>query len=222
MKNVVVVAPHPDDETLGCGGTLLRHKEQGDAVHWIIVTEMLEEHGFSPERIAARDREIQEVAERYAFQSVVRLGFPTTKLDEIPMSELVGKMSEAFQNIRPNILYVPYRGDVHTDHQYVFDAAVSCSKWFRYPYVEKILVYETLSETDFGMDPDTNGFRPNVYVDISRFLDQKLKIMQVYQSEIGEFPFPRSIETIRALASIRGSAGGFAASEAFMLLKERM
>jgi LmbE family N-acetylglucosaminyl deacetylase len=222
MKNVVVVAPHPDDETLGCGGTLLRHKEQGDAVHWIIVTEMLEEHGFSPERIAARDREIQEVAERYAFQSVVRLGFPTTKLDEIPMSELVGKMSEAFQNIRPNILYVPYRGDVHTDHQYVFDAAVSCSKWFRYPYVEKILVYETLSETDFGMDPDTNGFRPNVYVDISRFLDQKLKIMQVYQSEIGEFPFPRSMETIRALASIRGSSGGFAASEAFMLLKERM
>jgi LmbE family N-acetylglucosaminyl deacetylase len=102
----------------------------------------------------------------------------------------------------------------------VFDAVASCTKWFRYPSINRILAYETLSETDFGLSTE-QAFRPNVFVDIESFLDRKLQAMEVYKSEMGEFPFPRSREAIRALAAVRGAASGFKAAEAFELLRER-
>lgn len=171
-RNVLFIAPHPDDETLGCGGTIYKHGEQGDQVHWIIVTEMREEQGFSAEKIAVREREIEAVATKYNFTSTHKLKLPTTKLDEVGMSLIVERMGAAILAIQPEVLYIPYPGDVHTDHKYVFDAAVSCTKWFRYSFVKRVLAYETLSETEFGLNPDTNGFRPNVFVDITDHLEK--------------------------------------------------
>ncbi|HZG87400.1 PIG-L family deacetylase [Paenibacillus sp.] len=220
MSVVLVVAPHPDDETLGCGGTLLRHKEQGDEVHWLIVTSMSEQYGFTKERMEEREAEIQRTKDAYGFDGVTQLQFPTMRLDDIPMADLVARMSASFQEIRPNTVYVPHRGDVHTDHAAVFDATISCTKWFRYPFVSKIAVYETLSETDFGLNPDNNGFRPNWFVDIAPWIDRKIEIMNIFRSEMGAFPFPRSEEAIRSLAKVRGAASGFEAAEAFMVLKE--
>jgi LmbE family N-acetylglucosaminyl deacetylase len=104
----------------------------------------------------------------------------------------------------------------------VYDATMACTKWFRYPSVEKVLVYETLSETDFMMNTDANGFRPNVFVNISDFLEKKIEIMKIYGSELSPHPFPRSENAIRALATLRGAASGVKAAEAFMLVKERV
>ncbi|EJL22893.1 PIG-L deacetylase family protein [Brevibacillus sp. BC25] len=219
-KDVLFIAPHPDDETLGCGGTIYRHLEQGDRVHWLIVTGMSVDEGFSPDRIASRAREIESAARQYSFTSVHKLDLPTTKLDEIGMSKIVEKMSAVMLSVQPQVIYAPYRGDVHTDHKFVFDAVISCTKWFRYSFVKRILAYETLSETEFGLNPDTNGFRPNVYVDISKYLERKLEVMRIFESEVGSFPFPRSEQTIRSLAYVRGSTAGVEAAEAFMLLKE--
>jgi N-acetylglucosamine malate deacetylase 1 len=220
MKNVLVVAPHPDDETLGCGGTLLKHKEANDRIHWLIVTGMTDQTVFSPDRIKSRQNEIKKVADRYGFSEVISLDLPTTKLDTIPMSDIVSLIGDSFQRIRPEIVYLPYRGDVHTDHKVVFDATVACTKWFRYPYVKKVLVYETLSETDFGLTPYTGSFRPNVFINIEKYLDRKIEIMKIFATEMGQFPFPRSEEAIRALAHVRGAASGCKAAEAFMLLRE--
>lgn len=217
---VAVIAPHPDDETLGCGGTLLKHRENGDELHWIIVTGMTEHLSFSPERIAKRNTEIEMVSQQYAFKTVHQLGFPTTQLDHMPMGDIVEKIGNVFREIQPNIVYLPYRGDVHTDHAVVFDAVISCTKWFRYPSINRILAYETLSETEFGLNPDVNGFRPNVFVNIESHLEKKIEIMRTFESEVGEFPFPRSDDAIRALAALRGAAAGCKAAEAFMLLKE--
>ncbi|MGN7469340.1 PIG-L deacetylase family protein [Brevibacillus sp. SAFN-007a] len=219
-RNVLFIAPHPDDETLGCGGTIFKHVEQGDRVHWLIVTEMKEERGFSAERIALREREIEAVGRKYNFTTIHQLKLPTTKLDEIGMSLIVDRMGSAIRAIQPEVLYIPYPGDVHTDHKYVFDAAVSCTKWFRYSFIKRVLVYETLSETEFGLNPDTNGFRPNVFVDITEHMEKKLEVMRMFQSEMGTFPFPRSERTIRSLAHVRGSTAGVESAEAFMLLKE--
>ena len=102
----------------------------------------------------------------------------------------------------------------------MFDAVAACTKWFRYKSVKKVLVYETLSETEFSINPDLQGFRPNIFINITDFLDKKIEIMKIFESELGEFPFPRSEEAIRALSSIRGASAGFHAAEAFMLLKE--
>ena len=102
----------------------------------------------------------------------------------------------------------------------VFDAASACCKWFRYPSVRRVLAYETLSETEFGLDPDTR-FHPNVFVDISAFLERKIELLQIYKSELGHFPFPRSATAVRVLAQYRGANSGFEAAEAFQLLREQ-
>ena len=219
-KKVLVVAPHPDDETLGCGGTLLKHKASGDKIHWLIVTGIDEEAGFSTERISARSHEIKTVSAIYGFDSVVNLNLPTTKLDILPMQQLIKMIGDAILKIGPEILYVPFPGDIHTDHKVVFQAVVACSKWFRFESIKRILAYETLSETDFAISPDINAFTPNVFVDTSEFLQEKLQIMQIYKSEMGLFPFPRSEKAIVALSQIRGAAAGCEAAEAFILLKE--
>ncbi len=222
MNTVLVVAPHPDDETLGCGGTMLRHVEQGDTVHWLIVTHITEELGFESDRIEKREHEIERVAGRYGIEQPINLGFSTTQLDIEPMRALVDAIGSAFHKIEPEVIYVPYRNDIHTDHAVVFDAVTSCTKWFRYPSVQRILAYETLSETEFALDPDVSGFQPNVFIDITGKVEEKIGIMQTYDSEIGEHPFPRSESAIRARATLRGSTAGFDAAEAFMLLRERV
>lgn len=220
MNKVLVIAPHPDDETLGCGGALLKHNSNGDKTFWLIVTNATEDIGYTVEKIMQRSQEIKKVSKAYKFSSVYECGFTTTRLDAVPLTDIIEKFSEIFQQIEPDIVYLPYRGDVHTDHRIVFDAASSCLKWFRYPSVKRALAYETLSETDFALNPETNAFRPNVFIDISTFLDKKIEIMKMYSGESGDFPFPRSDEAIRAQAALRGVASGFKAAEAFMLLKE--
>lgn len=220
MKNVIVVAPHPDDETLGCGGTLLKHARAGDQIHWLLLTKMTADQGFSEARILARDQEIAEVSRRYGFASVTVFDFPCTRLDSFAKGDLIAKISGIFQTVKPEVVYLPFSGDVHSDHAVAADAVMSCCKWFRNASIKRILAYETLSETEFGIRPDTLGFRANVFVDIGDFLEQKLEILQIFAGELGEFPFPRSIEALRALAMLRGATAGCQAAEAFVLLRE--
>lgn len=219
MKTLVV-APHPDDETLGVGGTLLRRKSEGAKVAWLIVSGISVESGWSAEKVVRRDDEIRRVGELFGFDETFVLDFPTTRLDQLPMSDLVAGISQVFKSFEPEEIFVPHPSDVHTDHRVVFNAVASCTKWFRNPYIKRVLAYETLSETDFGLGND-NGFCPNVFVDIEPFLDRKLRAMEIYKSELGTFPFPRSHEAICALAEVRGVAAGFKAAEAFQLLRER-
>lgn len=217
---ILCCAPHADDESLGCGGTLLRHVAEGDEVHWLLFTEMRETQGFSPDRIATRAQEIQTVAQAYGFAGTHKLGFPTTELDTIAQSALVGAVSKVMAQVRPSVMYVPYRYDAHTDHGCVFDAAMACTKSFRYPSVRRALAYETLSETEFGLRPGGTAFKPNHFVNIKPWLEAKLSILRTYVSEMGTFPFPRSEECVRAQGRLRGSQVGLEAAEAFMLLKD--
>lgn len=218
-KTVLVVSPHPDDETLGCGGTLLLLRNKGFRINWLIVTEVFEEYGFSKEKVQSRNREIDSISKRYDFDKVIRIGIPTSRVDEVTKSDLVGKISDSFNAIKPNIVFIPFYNDVHTDHKSIAEATISCTKWFRYPFIEKILFYETISETDFNIDSTASKFNPNIYVDISNFLDEKMSIMNIYESEISKFPFPRSEKAIKSLAYLRGSQCGAEAAEAFELLR---
>jgi len=219
-KQVLVIAPHPDDETLGCGGTLLRHVAEGDWIHWLTLTEIQADLGYSRDQVERRKNEIEMVAKRYAFQTAHHLAFATTKLDTIPISRVVEKVGAVFKKVNPEIVYLPWRNDIHTDHKYAFDATVACCKWFRYNSIKRVLAYETLSETEFGLNPDASGYRPNVFMDIADFLESKIEILNIYSSEMGEFPFPRSEDAVRSLAAFRGVAAGYRAAESFVLLKE--
>ena len=219
MKTIVI-APHPDDEVLGVGGTLLRRKAEGAELAWLIVTGISTANGWNQEQVERRANEIARVTTMFRFDHVFTLDFPTTQLDRIPVGDLVGAISGVFKAFQPEEVFVPHPSDVHTDHRAVFDAAAACTKWFRYLSVKRVLAYETLSETDFGLGTEL-GFRPNVFVDIAPYLEGKLKAMDIYASEMAAFPFPRSHEALRALAKVRGVASGYHAAEAFQLLRER-
>ncbi len=151
-EKILVLAPHPDDETLGCGGTLLRLAESGAQLAWVIVTSISEEDGFAAKRVHSRDAEIDKVADLYKFTKVFRLSHPTRQLDLVPMSELIEQLSEVFRAFLPTQVFLPNQSDVHSDHRVVFDAGAACTKWFRNPSVRRVLAYETISETDFSLD----------------------------------------------------------------------
>ena len=136
------------------------------------------------------------------------------------MSNLVSEISNVFNDFQPNEVLLPHPGDVHSDHRVSFEAAITCTKWFRYPSVKRVLTYETLSETDFCLNPVESLFSPTLFIDISEFLDLKLKLLGIYKSEIGNHPFPRSFDSLRSLALLRGSQIGVKYAEAFQVLKE--
>ena len=219
MSKVIIISAHPDDETLGAGGTILKHKENGDEVYWLIVTNVFESEGFSKERVLSRKQEIDEVSRLYSFDKVYSLEYPTMKLNDTILFELVNKISHIFQQLEPEIIYVMNRSDAHSDHRIVFDAVMSCTKSFRYPYVKKVLMYECLSETEFAPILPERVFQANYYVDISNFLNKKIEIMKIFDSELGEHPFPRSIKNIEALATFRGATVGVLYAEAFQMIK---
>lgn len=217
MNNqVLIIAVHPDDESLGGGGTLLKHKANGDSIHWLICTETDQSKPFYDQR----QHEIQQVAEIYRFDSVHNLRLKTMQVDEYTISELVGAISAVFKEVQPNIVYLPFKGDVHSDHRKIFEAAYSCTKSFRYPFIKKIYMMETLSETEFAPSTKEDSFIPNVFIDISDFMDQKINIMKIFSSEMAEHPFPRSERNIRALGTLRGATAGCEYAESYMLLKE--
>jgi LmbE family N-acetylglucosaminyl deacetylase len=217
MKNkVLVVAVHPDDETLGCGGTLLKHKANSDEIHWLICTTIDKNHNY----YFKREKEIDKVSTLYGFDSVHNLRLRTMQVDEYSMSELVGKISKVINEIRPNIVYLPFKGDVHSDHRKIFEASYSCTKSFRYPFIKKIYMMETPSETEFAPSTKEDSFIPNVFVDISEYFEKKMEIMKVFESEIAPHPFPRSERNLKALATLRGATSGCKFAESFVLLKE--
>ena len=220
MRKVICIAPHPDDETLGCGGTLLKHKANGDDIYWLIVTGINQDDGWKQNDIKKRDIEINAVEEKYGFTNVFNLRLPTTKIDLLPVSDLITQISKVYKKVEPDIIYMPYEHDVHTDHQIIVKVLQSTLKWFRYPHIKKVYMYETISETEFNF-VENRIFKPNVFVDISNYLNKKLEIMDIYKGEMKKFPFPRSEKSIRALATLRGSQSGFNAAEAFELVYEK-
>ena len=220
MNKVLTLAVHPDDETLGCGGTLLKHKADGDDIHWLIATAVKESEGFTTKIVEKRKSEIEKVASSYGFNSVNQLELSTMRVDEYSMSDLVSRISEVFTKVQPNIVYLPFKSDAHSDHRKIFEAAHSCVKVFRYQFIKKIYMMETLSETEFAPSMKEDSFIPNVFVDISQVFEKKLEIMRIYKSELGDHPFPRSERNLKALATLRGATAGCEYAESFMLLKE--
>lgn len=221
-STILVLAPHPDDETLGCGGALLRHKAEGAAIHWAIATDMTAEAGYARAQIAARDAEIERVAQAFGFASTDRLGFSTTQLDALPFGDVVAAVKNVVARVKPDTIYVPFVGDAHSDHVVVAKAAAAAVKWFRAPSVRRLLAFEALSETGFALLPEAPAFAPNYFVDVTPELPGKLAILGLFAGELGRFPFPRSREAITALARWRGASVGVPAAEGFVMIEERV
>jgi LmbE family N-acetylglucosaminyl deacetylase len=215
---VLVLAPHPDDEVLGAGGTIARLSAQGRDVHVVIVTRggpPLFDEAFI-ERGRAEAREAHEVLG--VKETVFLEGFPAALLDTIPQSTLNAGVREAIDAVDPELLFIPFPGDLHIDHRMVAEAALVAARPNRRHGMRAVLAYEALSETDWSA-PGAPGFAPNVFVDIAAQLETKLEAMGRFASQLNPFPHPRSLEALRALALGRGGTSGLSAAEAFVLVR---
>lgn len=216
MKKILVIAPHPDDEVLGCGGTIAKYSKKGNEVYLCIVTKAYTPD-WSKEFIENRRKEINKSNKILGIKKTYFLNFPTVKLDTIPQKELIKSISGIIKKTNPDILFVPHRGDLNKDHCLVFEASLVTARPTNGRIRNMILSYEVLSETDWGQA--ITPFIPNIYVDISETFKRKLEAMKAYKSELKEFPHPRSLEMIKVLAKKRGSEAGFKFGEAFMLIR---
>jgi LmbE family N-acetylglucosaminyl deacetylase len=214
----MVIAPHPDDEVLGCGGVIRQYSAQGDEVHVVIVT-----RGAIDLYPEDEDDEIkQEIKDAHDVLGVAKthfLEFPAPKLDTVPGYQLADEIAGVIRAVCPTTVYCPHRGDVHADHQRVFQATLVATRPINHCSVKQLFCYETLSETEWCPPFGDQAFVPNVFVDISASLDEKLKAMSCYQSQLQDSPKPRSLTAIEALAKLRGSTVSLPAAEAFMLIR---
>ncbi len=217
--NVLVIAPHPDDEVLGCGGTIAKHVSQGNSVYVAIVTK-----GCAPlfsNELVERGREECAKADSYlGVKKTIFMDFPAVMLEEVPRHKFNEAFIKLIQDIKPDIVYLPHRGDMQFDHKMTVDAAMVALRPKYKHTVKQIYAYETLSETGWDVPNVTNEFIPNVYNDISDFLDKKIEALSVYKSQIANFPNTRSLKAVEALAICRGTAVGVEAAEAFSLIRE--
>jgi LmbE family N-acetylglucosaminyl deacetylase len=218
--NILVISVHPDDETLGCGGTLLKHRDARDAIHWLILTSTREPQ-WPHEVLEKKTREIELVAKAFGFTTTTRAGFSAAHLDQVAQNELLVKIRETVLATRPSIVYLIHGGDVNSDHRSAYEAACSVLKPFHLSKlgVRRILCFETLSSTE-AAPPQAPAFAPNVFVDIGDRIERKIQIMELYASETHQDPMPRGPGAIRALARYRGATIAADYAEAFMLMRE--
>jgi LmbE family N-acetylglucosaminyl deacetylase len=215
MQKILVIAPHPDDEVLGCGGTIAKYANNGDEVHLCIATKAYVPD-WSEETIINDAKEIADSTKILGVKETYVLNFPVVKLDTIPQKDINHAISKIIKEIDPDVVFVPFKGDLNNDHKIIFESCLVALRPMDNRN-RKILVYETLSETEWGY---AEQFVPNFYVDISETLNKKIDAMKAYAKEIKEYPHPRSIEIIEALAKKRGSEVCLKYAEAFCLIRE--
>lgn len=221
---VLVIAPHADDEALGMGGTISRFSNEGRRVVVAFLT------GHGDEKHPLWDRamwdkirlEAKEACTSLGVAKVIYRDLPAACLDHTPTWKINQVVTDVLMEVQPEEVYIPFSHDLHQDHQAIaYAATVACRPYLDIGRrVKRVLAYETLSETHLAPPYLSPPFQPNVFVDISGYLDNKLDAMRAYASQLQADHLPRSIEALRALARLRGTHIGVEAAEAFILLRE--
>ena len=216
--NILVIAPHRDDEILGVGGTILKRKARGDNVSVCVVTA---QEGMERKPLAARThQEMEEVFRYCGIDHYYGLPFSAVILENYSRKDINKAILDVVVACKPEEVYVPHWGDMQKDHQIVTEAAMVALRAKYNHAVKRIYAYETLSETGIHYPSVDKAFIPNVYEDISDYLEKKKKALSMYKAQIGDFPNLRSAEAVEALAKLRGATVNVKAAEAFALIRE--
>lgn len=219
MKNVLVVAPHPDDEVLGVGGTMAKLANLGYELNVCIVTKGMPPK-YSQESVDKIRAETKAAHELLGVKETFYLDFPAAELDMIPEASLGSEISSLVNKLKPSILFIPFSGDVHFDHQKVALACLVASRPHGNFFPKTVYAYETLSETNWNAPYLVENFTPNVYIDITDTINIKIEAMSCFESQLFDFPHERSIKSIEALAIHRGCTVKTKAAEAFVLIRD--
>jgi LmbE family N-acetylglucosaminyl deacetylase len=223
MKTLVIAA-HPDDEVLGCGGTIAKLTQQGEAVFIAIlgegITSRYQQRSEADQEIVnALHTRSQQVATMLGARELFMFNLPDNRFDTVPLLEVVKIIEELIDRISPQVIYTQHGGDLNIDHVVTYRATLTATRPTRGQPVREIYAYEVASSTEWAFQQFAPAFRPNVFVDVARTLETKIQTMGHYESEARAFPHPRSPEALRAIAHRWGSLVGCAAAEAFELVR---
>ena len=220
---VLVLAAHPDDEVLGCGGSIARLARAGCAVRIAILgegdTARYADPGAAPDEPRARLREQCSAVAELLGAEVEQLDFPDNRLDTVPLLEVVHAIEDLIERHRPEIVYTQSGGDLNVDHSTLFRATLTATRPVPGCPVRELYAYEVVSSTEWAFGQLAPAFHPNTFVDIGLTLELKLRALAIYTEELREFPHPRSLEGVRAQAERWGSSVGVRAAEAFQLVR---
>ena len=215
-KQILVVAAHPDDEVLGCSGTIARHVSDGDKVYMVFMSDGVTSRSVADSNeVEARKQAAKNASNILGISESPRfLGFPDNRMDTLALLDIVQTLEQVINEIEPEVIYTHHSGDLNIDHKITHQAVMTACRPQPEFCVREIYSFEVLSSTEWSTN---NPFIPNYYVDISDILELKISAIKAYHSELRIFPHARSIDSIEALAEYRGASAGVKAAEAFKI-----
>ncbi|NMI02274.1 PIG-L family deacetylase [Pseudonocardia acidicola] len=219
MSTVVIVAAHPDDELLGAGATLAKHVRAGDGVHAVIMAEGATSR-YDGAMVGVLADASKQAAEVLGLASVRACSLPDQRLDTVALVEVTQALESVLDELRPQVVYTHFPGDVNLDHGIVSRAAWTACRPYVLPGLRRFAVFETPSSTEWAWPLDGGAFTPGLFVDVTETVETKLAAMACYPSELRDYPHPRSLRALRERAAFWGSHVGRMAVEPFQVLRE--
>ena len=216
-KTILVIAAHSDDEALGCSGVIARHVAEGDKVHLLFMTDGVSSRSGSGDG-EKRSTSAQGASKILKVSSFTNLNFPDNQMDSIPLLGIVKEVENKISELQPEIIYTHHIGDLNVDHQITHKAVVTACRPQPSFCVEEIYAFEVLSSTEWSA-PGVEPFSPNVYIDITDYIDIKKQVLEVYSEEMRQPPHSRSIDNALRLNALRGNSVGMDYAEAFELIR---
>ncbi|MBI4833594.1 MAG: PIG-L family deacetylase [Planctomycetes bacterium] len=220
-KKILIVAAHPDDEVLGCGGTITRFADESE-VNLLILGEgmtsrfLRRETGMKSKEMKKLKASIDKVLKIFKIEKSFILDFPDNQFDSVPLLNIVKAIEKVKNQIKPDIIYTHHRGDLNIDHRITYDAVLTACRPIKGETVKEIYSFEIPSSTEWNYPVQ---FAPNVFVDITSTIEKKIKGLKAYQTELKQFPHPRSEETIRVIGKRWGGMVGFNYAEVFEVVR---
>ncbi len=216
-KKILIIAAHPDDEILGCGGTILKLKKN-NLIKVIFMTNGTDARGKNKKASQKRIQGCLNLFKKLKLNKPLILNFPDNKMDSVPLLKIVKKIEEILSKFNPEVVFTHFDGCLNIDHQITFKATVTACRPLKKTSVKKILSFEVPSSTDWALSRDKK-FQPNYYIDISKYIKEKILLMKYYKDEIRPFPHSRSLKSIKTLSEYRGASAGVKNAEAFYLYR---
>lgn len=220
MMKILIIAPHMDDEVLGCSGVICRHRDADDKIWIIFIAHRIYNHRFDEEKNKIEKTHALKAKDILNYHEAIFLGLNDEKLDTC-VQDIIIPLEKHIERIKPDVVYIPFKGDNNQDHRAVFDAARVVLRPSATPFIKKIFMYEVPSSTEQSPPSLECAFLPNCYVNIKEYIDTKIQALECYETEKRIFPHPRSEEALRVLAQKRGTEIGFDYAEAFMVIREK-
>ena len=216
-KKILIIAAHPDDEILGCGGTILKLKKN-NLIKVIFMTNGTDARGKNKKASQKRIQGCLNLFKKLKLNKPLILNFPDNKMDSVPLLKIVKKIEEILSKFNPEVVFTHFDGCLNIDHQITFKATVTACRPLKKTSVKKILSFEVPSSTEWALTKDKK-FQPNYYIDISKYIKEKILLMKYYKDEIRPFPHSRSLKSIKTLSEYRGASAGVKNAEAFYLYR---